>query len=298
MTCTRDHLSSLVRSLDDDPGAVLAVAGVQHHYNRRAPGQIEGYSLQLVQVMHRATGERWMERGDLVTDDLERMFWSKLRASRDRVAETGLLTCEWVSHPDQRHKIIQEPEGGINPYRLRYGVHHPLKFHSTCGNLIDEVEQYRYFRERPDTPMAADGLKIVLVGELAYNADRVLALEERGHKLYGLWMRTPYSYNTVGPLPFGHVEDIPITSWREDLRRIRPDVIYALLNWQAVPFVHEVQSGTRASLSCGTSRRAPSSAWKRGRGANLLSSTIWPMARSIAVRGDARLVRNRSPGAD
>ena len=64
-------------------------------------------------------------------------------------------------------------------------------------------------RERPDTPRSDDGLKILLVGELAYNADRVLALEEQGHKLYGLWMPNPYWYNTVGPLPFGHVEDLP-----------------------------------------------------------------------------------------
>ena len=124
-------------------------------------------------------------------------------------AATGAVTCEWVDHPHQRHKIIREPIGGINPYRQRYGVAEPLRFHTSVGNRIDEVAQYRRFRERPATPRAADGLKILLVGELAYNADRVLALEERGHRLYGLWMRDPYWYNTVGPLPFGHVTDLP-----------------------------------------------------------------------------------------
>jgi hypothetical protein len=53
-------------------------------------------------------------------------------------------------------------------------------------------------------------------------------------------MDRPYWYNTVGPLPFGHVEDIPFASWRQEVRRIEPDVIYALLNWQAVPFAHAV----------------------------------------------------------
>jgi hypothetical protein len=80
----------------------------------------------------------------------------------------------------------------------------------------------------------------LLVGELAYNADRILAFEERGNRLFGLWMDRPYWYNTVGPLPFGHVEDIPFASWRQEVRRIEPDVIYALLNWQAVPFAHAV----------------------------------------------------------
>jgi glycosyltransferase involved in cell wall biosynthesis len=234
-----EHLSSLVALLDERPAAALAYAGVRHHYNRSASGQIEGYALQLVQVMHRRTDDRWIERAELVTDDLGRMFWSKLRAHGTFVG-TDELTCEWVDHPDQLHKIVREPVGGINTYRDRFEVKHPLRFHTTVGNYIDEVEHYRRFRERPDTPPAPDGLKIVLVGELAYNSDRVLALEERGHKLYGLWMPEPYWYNTVGPLPFGHVEDIPRSGWREALKRIQPDVIYALLNWQAVPFAHQV----------------------------------------------------------
>jgi hypothetical protein len=73
----------------------------------------------------------------------------------------------------------------------------------------------------------------------------VLALEEQGHKLYGLWMRDPYWYNTVGPLPFGHVEDLPRANWRQAVRRLRPDIIYAQLNWQAVPFAHEVLMATQ-----------------------------------------------------
>jgi hypothetical protein len=85
-----------------------------------------------------------------------------------------------------------------------------------------------------------DGLKILLVGELAYNPERVLALEERGHTLYGLWTREPYGFNTVGPLPFGHVEDLPHHNWREAVHTLKPDIIYALLNWQTVPFAHQV----------------------------------------------------------
>jgi hypothetical protein len=68
----------------------------------------------------------------------------------------------------------------------------------------------------------------------------VLALEERGHKLYGLWTPEPAWFNSVGPLPFGHVEDLPLHGWREAVKRIQPDVIYALLNWQTVAFAHQV----------------------------------------------------------
>ena len=135
---------------------------------------------------------------------------------------------------------MREPIGGINPFRRYYKVQQPLRFHTTTGNAIDEVKQYRQLRERPPPERAPDGLKILLVGELAYNADRVLALEELGHRLYGLWTPQPYWYNTVGPLPFGHVQDLPQDNWREAVRELAPDVIYALLNWQAVPFAQDI----------------------------------------------------------
>lgn len=240
----QDHLQSLKACLDEQPEAVLAYSGVRHHYNRETEGQIEGSPLQLVQCMHRKSVPRWVEREELESDDLERLYWSLLRPLGSFTG-TGKVTCEWVDHPMQRHKIMREPVGGINPFRVHYRVKEPMKFHASTGHFIDEVNQYRRMRERPDTPRARDGLKILLVGELAYNADRVLALEEHGHKLYGLWMRDPYWYNTVGPLPFGHVEDLPQDNWREAIARIQPDVIYALLNWQAVPFAHEVLMATR-----------------------------------------------------
>lgn len=234
-----DHLQSLMDLLEREPEAIAAYSGVRHHYNRMATGQIDGVALQLVQVMHRAVSERWVERDELTTDDLERMYWHKLRAYGTFV-NTGMVSCEWVDHPHQRHKRLQEPLGGLNTYRAYYQVKQPLIMQTTVGNFIDEVTHYRRFRERPATPFASDGLKILLVGELAYNPERVLALEERGHKLYGLWMPEPYWYNTVGPLPFGHVEEVPRANWQAAVRDIRPDIIYALLNWQAVPFAHQV----------------------------------------------------------
>ncbi len=237
----RNHLETLAAALDANPDSVLAFSGVRHHYNCRADGQIAGYALQLVQVMHRRALERWMERDELVTDDLERMFWSRLRG-RGKFVPTGLATCEWVDHPSQRHKRIREPEGGLNRYRGYFGVRTPLRFHSSAGSLTDENLLYARFRARQMPEPQTGALKIVLVGELAYNAERVLALEERGHKLYGLWMSEPYGYNTVGPLPFGNVEEIAREGWQQAVRRLRPDVFYGLLNWQAVPWAHYVMS--------------------------------------------------------
>jgi hypothetical protein len=80
----------------------------------------------------------------------------------------------------------------------------------------------------------------LLVGELAFNPERVLALEERGHRLYGLWTADGLGDNAVGPLPFGHVEDLPRHNWQDAIRRLRPDISYGLLGWRAVPFAHAV----------------------------------------------------------
>ncbi len=243
-----DHLAALVAALDADPAAILAYAGVKNEYrvpgkgvlrDGTSTGQIAGFPLQLVQVLHRRTADRWLEREELVTDDLDRMYWARLRA-RGAFVGTGRISCEWVDHPAQLHKAVRESTGGLNPYRRRYQVPHPLRFHSSESDLIDEVAHYRRFRERPDTPRAADGLTIVLVGELAFNPERVLALEERGHKLYGLWTPDGHWFNTVGPLPFGHVEELPRADWQGALRRLKPDLLYGLLNWQAVPFAHHV----------------------------------------------------------
>ncbi|HSU50722.1 MAG TPA: glycosyltransferase family 2 protein, partial [Segetibacter sp.] len=233
----KNHLQTLYSTLQENANAGLAFSFVRHHYNRLAEGIVNNEWLQLVQVMHKNTDERWTERKELESDDLHRLFWKKLKG--DQVC-TNQLSCEWVDHPNQRYKIMQEPIGGINTFRSYYNVTDPLVYHTTKGNIMNEVNRYASYRQRTSTPLKKDGLKILLVGELAYNAERVLALEEQGHKLYGLWMEQPYWYNYVGPLPFGHVEDISGDNWQEEIKRIKPDIIYALLNWQAVPVCHQV----------------------------------------------------------
>ena len=271
-----DHLETLVSALQADPAASMAVAGVRHHYNRYAAGRIEGEPVQLVQVMHRRTTDRWVERAELVTDDLGLMLWNHL-AERGPVLETGLVTCEWVDHPRQLTKVLREPEGGLNTYRSRYGVPEPLRMHTTVGNRIDEVEHYRSFRERPSTPRAEDGLRILLVGELAYNPERVLALEERGHELYGLWMPDPYWYNTVGPVPFGHVRDIPREGWQDAVDDVGVDVIYALLNWQAVPFAAQILRERRGVPFVWHFKEGPFISRERGH---------WPDLVELSTRSD------------
>lgn len=233
------HLESLTAALDAHPGAALAVAGVRYEHVHEAAGRIPDRPLQLVQAAHRRTPDRWLERDELTTDDLDRMLWTRLLARGHEVA-TGAVTCEWGSHPRQRSAVLREPWGGLNPYRSRYRVGRPLRLQSTVGHLHDEVEQYRRFRERPAVPRSEDGLRVLLVGELAHNPERILCLAERGHELHGLWTDTPVWFNTVGPVPFGHVRDLPRERWQDAVRALRPDVVYALLNWQAVPFAHRV----------------------------------------------------------
>ncbi len=270
-----EHLSTLVTALDEAPEAPLAVAGVRHE-GGTAPGRVEGEPLQLVQVAHRRTGDRWTERPELTTDDLDRMLWTRLLDGREPVV-TGQVTCTWTAHPRQRHRVLREPWGGLNPYRSRYRVRTPLRLRSTVGHLHDEVAHYERFRERPPVPRAADGLRILLVGELAHNPERILALAERGHELHGLWTDTPVWFNTIGPLPFGHVAEVPRDRWREAVRELQPDVVYGLLNWQAVPFVHEV---LRADLGVPFVWHFKEGPWFS------LQHGHWPMLADLHLRAD------------
>lgn len=233
-----NHLEKLYETLNRSPESVLAYSGLRYHYNRYAKDMMPGRPIQLVQVLHRSTGKRWVEREELVTDDLNRMFWDDLKTT-GKFIETNEVTCEWVSHPDQRHKKICEPIGGINLYRSYYQVKFPLRFHSSVGNFIDEYRRFSNLKS-PVKVHTDDKLKILLVGELAYNPERIIALEEEGHELYGLWMKDPYWFNYVGPLPFGRVKNLNREKWKEEIEEIKPDIIYGLLNWQAVPFVHEI----------------------------------------------------------
>ena len=89
----RDHLATLVALLGED--AVLA------HTGRRPAGP----ALQLVQLLHRRTEDRWIERDELETDDLERLFLGALRR-RAPVDATARLSCDTTQHPRQRHRAI------------------------------------------------------------------------------------------------------------------------------------------------------------------------------------------------
>jgi glycosyltransferase involved in cell wall biosynthesis len=240
-----NHLSSLLHKIESEHHFLWCYSGVNYGYADTPSGaffnaelgKIEGSNLQLVQVMHKKTACKWVERKEMVTDDLDRMFWSKLTAEGN-CTNTGIITCEWVDHPHQRHKIIQESNsGGIYLYKRYYTVNEPIIFQSTVGNLINEIDYYKDFR-LPE--VNSSKLKILIVGELAYNPERITALEKLGHKLYGLWIDDPHSYNTVGPLPFGNVTDFNLEEIEKQIEQVKPDIIYALLNYQAVPLANYI----------------------------------------------------------
>lgn len=243
-----DHLKELKDKFEDFPSAVLVYSGMKFDLNDtvayaeyfKTEGIREGYSLQLIQTAHRKTEDRWLERGEWVTENLSLMFWDKLRDKGEFIS-TGKISCNWTNHPHQRHKLISEKYGGgLNIYRSYYKIQNPIKIRVSDYKFTDEEEIYKNYRKKVE--VAKDGLKIVLVGELAFNPDRIYALEEAGHQLYGLWMERPtYCSTTVGKLPFGHVIDIPYDNYQEEIKRIKPDIIYGLLNFGAIPLAYEVR---------------------------------------------------------
>ena len=273
-----DHLERLLAALDG--GAILAASGMRHSGRQTSLRCAPGVPLQLVQVAHRRTPDRWVERPQLETDDLDRLLWGALRGRGD-VAWTDTVTCEWVSHPAQRHKAIRESfDGGLNVFRRRYRIAEPLRFWSSDSWPVDEVALYRRFREEPLSAPAADGLTILLVGELAYNPERVLAFAERGHRLYGLWTDDALGPSTVGPMPFGHVADLPTTGWRDAIAALQPDVVYALLNWRAIPLAHAVLTAGLGVPFVWHVKESPHLS---------ISSGTWPLLVDLHTRSDAQV---------
>lgn len=261
-----EHLARLTALLNTRPDIYLAYGGLRWHYDRYSaslhdaigreaeliqqppPATQPPYSgspFALVQVMHRRDHEsacRWTTRDEQETDRLELLFWRDLLQCGATFAYTGDITCEWVAHPHQRHRIMTERVGGLSLFRQRYNIPHdqPLNWQPSWGPCVNEHTRFDRFRVKRQLP-APDGLKILIAGELGFNPERIIAFEERGHKLYGLWYPHPEGWDTTGPLSFGNVEDIPYDDeWVERVQGLQPDVIYAMLNWQAVPFLYEV----------------------------------------------------------
>ncbi len=262
-----DHLSALAGALED-PAVVLARARC-----RPAPP-----SLQLVQVMHRRTEDRWTERDELESDDLELLFFNRLR-ERGGEVRIDRVTCEWTQHPAQRHRAFASRcDGGLNVFRSRYRVGRPLRFHSSDGGHVDEVRRYARFRAASPPARGPGSLRILLAGELAFNPERVLAFEERGHELLGLWIEDPLGFNTVGPLPFGNVRDLHSVG---AVGAARPDVVYALLNWRMVRLAHAILEARTGVPLVFHYKESPQRSIERGE---------WPLLADVVTRADAAVL--------
>jgi hypothetical protein len=214
-----------------------------------------GNLLALAQVVHRRDLEAecpWPTRAEIVSDTIELDQWRALTRRGARMRYTGSVTTEWVQHPDQRHRIIgaqyygnDREHGGLSRYRSFYGLQRGtfVNWVPARGLHLDERRRFGRFDRSaaPEPEPAPDGLRILMVGSLGFNPDRIMAFEERGHRLAGTWVGRPEPWDTTGPLPFGNVEEIPFgPDWERAVDAWAPDVIYALLNWQAVPLIREV----------------------------------------------------------
>lgn len=245
----KNHLETLWESIS--LGFDFAHAGMIHEFQnlfgedgslgRKVYHKLENMTFQLVQVLHRKTSERWIERNELESDDLDKLFWNQYLQKHNKTIGTREITCEWVDHPEQRHKLMDERYGGnIFMFKSYYGIKTPIRFENSYGGKTDEIQQYEQYRKKP--VYKKDGLKILLVGELSYNPERICALEEQGHQLYGLWIKNPTRVTTIGPLAFGNIIDVPYKDWKKRVKEIKPDIIYSLLNDLSIPLAHEVLS--------------------------------------------------------
>lgn len=259
-----------------------------------------GNPLALVQVVHRRGLEqhvRWTERAELVSDTLEYDFWRALLAQGATFAPTGAVTCEWTDHPDQHHKIVsgrglqtadwRDQVFGLSAYRRRYGVPAgvPLRWRPAAGGLpVDEPDRYRGLDPAPRRAPDGPARRILVAGALGFNPDRLLAFPQAGHEVWGTWLPTASFWDTAGPLPFPGVGDVPFDDrWADRVAALRPDVIYAQLGWNAVPFLHELlvrnRRGPRVPYVFHF-KESPFAAIRAG---------YWPQLRELVLGADGRV---------
>lgn len=236
-----DHLETLKKELDKSDEIALTYTKSRSEIKdsfsidvkEQTNGLFDSCSLQLVQTAHRKTSDRWIERNQCVSNDLFYSFWNRL-SDKGIFTYIDKETSSWTIHTFQYHKLIN----ALNKFRQYYNVQEPLRVRTFESRVIDEVKLYKNYHSLHGGKI---NIKVLLVGELSYNPERIFALEEQGCQLFGLWMRNPtYDFSTVGHLPFGNVVDIPYEQWEAKVSEIQPDIIYAGLNFGAVPMAYEV----------------------------------------------------------
>jgi glycosyltransferase involved in cell wall biosynthesis len=217
-----------------------------------------GNILALAQVMHRRTYEPlapWTPRSEKVSDTIEADQWRRFLSLGGRFHYTGKVTCQWTQHPYQHHRIIAgAPDhagfiiGGLPMYRSYYGVPagEYLNWQPAQGFKVNELERLADVAEhltslQPRRAASPNALRILVVGDLGYNPERLLVLEALGHQLAGIWVPKPEIWMGTGPFPWGRIRDIPFQGdWRQQILEFAPDVIYAGLNWQSLSLIEQV----------------------------------------------------------
>jgi glycosyltransferase involved in cell wall biosynthesis len=248
--------------------------------NEQKDGIFTTLGIQLVQASHKKNNNRWVVRDDLVTANLTDMYWLKL-SEIGGIYHIKDTTCNWSIHPFQRHKIIDESFGGsLHKYKNFYGVETPLRIALGQGKFVDEFEQ---FAHKKKNQRKKGNLKILLVGDLSYNHDRILAFEEQGCQLYGLWASNVGAWSNTGPLPFGNVINIPYDNWRQSISNLQPDIIYAQLNHGAIDLAHEVLSSKLEAPFIWHFKEGPSAA---------SLARKWPKLMELYLRADGRIFIN------
>ncbi len=99
---------------------------------------------------------------------------------------------------------------------------------------------------------------------------------------WGLWIDNPLGFNTVGPLPFGAIADL---SAIDEVTTARVDVIYALLNWRAVPLAHALLEAKTGVPLVFHFKEAPQRSIARGE---------WPRLAEVVAGADAVILSSQA----
>jgi len=270
----------------------------------RAPAEWDdsfksGNLLALVQVAHRRSLEtvvRWPTRTERTSDGIEADHWRELLAHGAVFSYIGKPTCQWTQHPYQRHRIIGgRPNefgrmvGGLAMYRSYHGIERGtyLNWQPTQGFKVDERARSADLHASLASAAQPDprgGLRILVVGDLGFNPERLMLLEQQGHQLAGIWTPEPELWMVTGPFPWGNIRDIPLAGdWRAAVRDFAPDVIYAGLGWPSMPLAHQILDAGFDAPFVLHFKEGPGYLYRHG---------LWPAVSDLMERSDGRVYFN------
>lgn len=267
-----------------ESGGTVSVGRVQ-----AAADDISGF--RLVQVVARTEvlrDAKWTRRTiEGETEHLELEAWISIANGGYSFRSTGHVSTQWTDHPAQRHKIltgrrttrmnVNGPTSGYSSFRQFYEIPGSVRFawRPVETGPEEPLGKTQAFVGQGMTQARASSrrkTRMLLVGSAGYNPERLSGLEEY-FDVRTCWMPNPrpwdYAHDERGVID-GSTSGISTGSLK------CPEVVYGMLNWQALEHLVQVRRTFPRTPFILHFKESPHHATQHG----LMSLLVWLLERA------------------